>query len=284
MKRIAFLLLLLLSVSWLVFCVEEDFENRIYIFNAYYDDLLNPGFKFSMINGIFSLDIPETDLRKIEDGEYVKKTITEPYELIRKNGFQYIKTKDEKYIVLSQGEICILMSLEKRESFWGLDRNSQYVYLSSRIRENHIGIRGGMVDFQKVSSFLSETINNIRYDYNGISNHYYSLSNPWVEGVNGDGIGEWIQKRIAFSTDKVVIVNGYIDPSRPDLYTANSRVKKISIKNSDKKWQFDLLDSANPQIVTLPIKITGDIRFIIDEVYQGTKYADTAIAGIYFLE
>lgn len=56
-----------------------------------------------------------------------------------------------------------------------------------------------------------------------------SSSASWVEGVNGNGIGE----KINFETNGEVLYffNGYVSFSKPWLYTDNGRVKKIKISS-----------------------------------------------------
>lgn len=284
MRKVGFSLIILLFLLSQISCENKNFNDKTFVFNAYYDDLANPGFKFSFKKDIFSINIPELDDRKIEQGEYINNTLIEPYHILKEGRFTFIQTSSDKYLVLFQGEICILVSVKTRNSFWGLEEGSKYIRIGTRIRQNHIGFRGGMSDYQKTSSYLTETINNKAFNYNGLSKYYFDLLIPWVEGVEGDGVGEWIIKRIAYQTDKIVFINGFIDPSRTDLYEKNSRVKKVTVKNDRNTWEFELEDTPNPQIISLPAKITGDIQFIISEVYSGSKYPDTSIAGIYFLE
>ncbi len=283
MRKIVFFIIAIVYCLFNLSCDTSGFENKTYVFNAFYDDLPNPGFKFSFLNGIFKLEIPELDDRMLEEGEYIHRTIVEPYSLIREGDFRYIQTISDKYLIIAKDEICILISQKTRNSFWGIEQGSEYVRLGNRLRQNHIGLRGGMLDFQKVSSYLSEVVNGVEKKYNGISQYYYDILVPWAEGVDGDGIGEWMKKRIAYQTEKVVLINGYIDPTRIDLYEKNSRVKSIEIENGNNKWIYDLEDTQEPQILTLPEKVTGEIKFTIKDIYPGSMYSDTCIAGIFFL-
>ena len=44
------------------------FENNTFVFSAYYDDLINPEFKFSFNSGSFTMNLPELDVKKNEQG------------------------------------------------------------------------------------------------------------------------------------------------------------------------------------------------------------------------
>ena len=110
--------------------------------------------------------------------------------------------------------------------------------------------------------------------------YYFDLA-PWA--VKGNGVGQWISKEISYSTAEIVIVNGFVAPDRPDLFEKNSRVSKIEIESDTGKWTYDLADTPTPQVLKLPVKITGKIKFTIQGIYSGSKYEDTAISAIYFL-
>ena len=133
------------------------------------------------------------------------------------------------------------------------------------------------------SSFLVEQ----QKEYDG----YFNLSpnagglNPWVEGVKGQGIGEWIEIKTnsyQFPVDFFLISNGYVSFEKPYLYEFNSRIKRIRITNEELNLDFEveLEDTPNFQEVRLPNKITEletTFRFTILEVYPGTKWEDTCL-------
>jgi hypothetical protein len=141
-----------------------------------------------------------------------------------------------------------------------------------------------MLDFQSMSSFLTESIRGVLYKYDDVDKYYYSLNTPWVEGKGNFGIGEWISKRIVRPADKVLILNGFIDAKRPYLFESNSRVKRIEVSSKEGKWDYNLDDTPLPQILSFPVKVSGDIRFTIVDVFPGQKYKDTALSGVFFLD
>lgn len=275
---------LLVVVLWGHVCSSEVISNAEYAFNVYYDDTINPGFRFRFQNGFFYLEVPEVDDNKIEEGIYIKEIVDCKYELVEEKGFKYIKTKDRKYLLLMHDVVCVLVDCMNGDTYFGVSIKSPYVKLPGRgPKHNKIGIHGGASDYQQTSSVLSEMVKGLRIVYNGLDRYHFQIRKPWIEGKKDYGLNEWIQKRVYYKTNEIVLINGYIDPNRPDLFVANSRVKEILITTKYGEWTYALKDTSEPQIIMLPVLVDGDIRFTIKDVFKGEKYMDTAIAGIYFL-
>lgn len=128
--------------------------------------------------------------------------------------------------------------------------------------------------------FLSKIFYNIGDDYINFW-LYDSVSPPWVEGVKGYGIGEYLDIDFKYASDEIQILNGFVDFSRKHLYRANSRVKKILVESEDPKFakEYELEDVVRYTPVRLPEK-TKKIRITIKDVYKGDKYDDTCISSI----
>lgn len=131
------------------------------------------------------------------------------------------------------------------------------------------------------SDATSELIENgIIYKVGNLDN--LESDTPWVEGEKGDGIGESF---VIKATSKKVypyllIINGFISASRPQLYSQNGRIKKIKVEGltSGKIGICSVLDTPHPQTVDISIIPNAeDVKITILEVYPGTKYRDTAI-------
>lgn len=119
-------------------------------------------------------------------------------------------------------------------------------------------------------------------------------NNPWVEGVDGPGIGEKIFVELQTWKDSdgspggmgaMIISNGYVSYSNPSLYNKNNRVKEIRVSSKDPDFSFTatLSDTPNPQIVKFPTP-PKSITIEILSVHPGTHWDDTCINFIYFLE
>lgn len=123
----------------------------------------------------------------------------------------------------------------------------------------------------------------------------------WVEGVKGDGKGEYLEFTYTYDityeqsaeysckyTDSFLIVNGY--QKNETSFTENNRVKKIKMYINDKPYCWiELKDEMGVQMVKLDFikKLekktnTIKIKWEIAEVYKGTKYNDTAISEIFW--
>ena len=263
------------------------FENQEYYFKAYYDDLFGPPFRFSFYDGLFYMDIPELDLGKIESGELIKGSIQGRYTIIEENGFVYILAAEKKYLVLyNESVVCVLIDCQNNDAFFGLNKNSVYVTIREE-RYPYIGVTGQLPTYRRVSSFMTETVRGSIINYDGSNEKYFmELKKPWVEGVEGHGIGEWIEVKYAGNKDGIsgiLFFNGYIDPNRPDLFYANSRIKEVLVTSKQYSWTYQIQDTPNPQILPLPKNFDDIIRFTIMDVYEGSRYSDTSVAGIYFL-
>jgi hypothetical protein len=143
-----------------------------------------------------------------------------------------------------------------------------------------------------MSSFLTE--NTTKYDARNFKAPDTSYLRPWVEGAEGSGIGEWIELTIErhieekadwmsdWPLDFFVISNGYVSFNNPSLYEWNNRVKKIRIICEAEKIDFvaELKDTPQFQEIRLPKSITAArrvFRFVIEDVYKGTKWDDTCL-------
>ena len=130
------------------------------------------------------------------------------------------------------------------------------------------------------SSYLSE--DKKLYAPENLKN--YITDNPWVDGVEGYGIGEKINisyhKYSYLTFSDLIISNGYVSYSKPELYHKNSRVKKIRVWYTDIDKEtyhdYDINDSPNYQLIELDYSVKN-ITVEIIEVYKGDLWDDTCI-------
>jgi len=147
-----------------------------------------------------------------------------------------------------------------------------------------------------VSSKLSD-------DYDGRKTFDENLQTAWVEGKEGDGIGESISYKFENNSPRVTqiyINNGYVKSDK--IWLANNRVKELEVLvNNIPYAMLSLDDTWQKQMFQLPDSLgrfeskyltednpNGELRkswtltFRIVSVYPGTKYQDTAISEIFF--
>lgn len=104
----------------------------------------------------------------------------------------------------------------------------------------------------------------------------------WVEGAEGAGIGE----SVAFSFDDTYQVSGFLINAgyqkSEDLYMKNARPESVRVTCPDGRSKVYVLDDIfGMQNVEFeePI-ITGEITLVIESIYPGSKYEDTAISEL----
>ena len=133
--------------------------------------------------------------------------------------------------------------------------------------------------YKDCSSFLVEKTKS--YPIENLSK--LVVDTPWVEGVNGDGIGEGFTIVVPANENVpsyLLIINGYISYNKPYLYKQNNRVKKIKVIGikTGKSKVLNVLDTPHPQTIDISfLKESENIRIELADVYKGTKYSDTCL-------
>ncbi len=109
------------------------------------------------------------------------------------------------------------------------------------------------------------------------------VTTSWVEGAEGDGIGEWVKVHLDEGKEYYFfdILGGYGESE--SLWEQNNRVKKLGITFSNGySEEFDLEDVFEKQKFSFADEVNGvsyaDLEIL--EVYEGTGYDDTAIAEV----
>lgn len=133
------------------------------------------------------------------------------------------------------------------------------------------------------SHLKSQGSNN--YEEKNLHDLFYNT--PWVEGVSGNGEGEWVKYTFEASSPRITeihVVNGYVKSQV--AWKNNSRVKRLKVYVNDKPFAIlNLEDSRSDQtfkIAPLNDSVEWTMKFEIMEVYKGDKYDDTALSEIYF--
>lgn len=104
----------------------------------------------------------------------------------------------------------------------------------------------------------------------------------WVHGTHRPGTGQWIVVEFdgLRSVKRVTIRNGY--QKSADIYGKNSRVRQLRLVFSQGESKtVSLEDRSGEQTIVLdrPIKAYW-IQFVIEDVFPGWKYPDTAISKL----
>ena len=120
-------------------------------------------------------------------------------------------------------------------------------------------------------------------DYSAVNVLDGDCSTTWAEGVDGSGIGEWIELdlgEINTITD-IEIVNGLVNDN--DGYYKNNRVKDVRFEFSDGTSQTATLDDDEKYAQTIHLSEsvqTSYVRIVVESVYSGSEYDDTCISSV----
>ncbi|MCC8026258.1 MAG: zinc ribbon domain-containing protein [Clostridium sp.] len=144
-------------------------------------------------------------------------------------------------------------------------------------------VRAGVVQSTVVESshiFQAETT----IDNSGWSAFDGQSATSWQEGVDGDGIGEYVG--IGFDREyQVQVITLLLGNHRSDSwYIKNNTPQTLSINLSGQIFQVTFPKEKVEFAVVLSRPVpASDIRLTIDAVYPGTEYSDTIISevGVY---
>jgi len=159
--------------------------------------------------------------------------------------------------------------------------------------------------FSHLSNFLNITTtssSNLEKKYSSKKSIDKIYSTAWVEGKKDEGINEWIQVKIGLKgkyrkkrTVYFRLISLFSGLGDKKYFFKNNRIKImhciIKNGNSEKKYLINLKDKFEIQHFFIPWKNKIElnsknpnvtIKFLIKEVYKGTKWNDTCLSDISF--
>ena len=120
----------------------------------------------------------------------------------------------------------LLLKNENISLFYEKEESTPYII---GLSDNSNIIQTGLIE---ASSFLTE--DNTEYKEENLKS--IKLKHPWVEGVKGNGEGEYIQLNKKNATG-MYLLNGYISLDRSDLYEKNNRIEKTTLTGLSSKTE-----------------------------------------------
>lgn len=142
-------------------------------------------------------------------------------------------------------------------------------------------------DEVEVTSFLRETQNGKGAESEHLLNG--AEGRAWVEGVEGDGIGEAMMLRMKkpVKVRRIGLVNGYTLSS--ELYAANGRVAELAVSvNGGAPMNVAVPDEhlhGNYFYFDLPgTPLVKTVKLTIQKIYPGTRFHDTAISALILVQ
>jgi hypothetical protein len=107
-------------------------------------------------------------------------------------------------------------------------------------------------------------------------------SSAWVEGRQGNGVGEWITVEFeGLRTVRSILArNGY--QKSEDIFGKNNRVRHLrAMFSQGESHTLTLQDRIGSETLTLPQPVKAYwVKFIIDDVWGSNKYTDTAMTKL----
>lgn len=250
----------------LVICINNVFatDKKVYLSDTGSVEILSRSISIS------------TDGRNPFEVEHTSKVNEYNYET-RFDNISYEKFSNITYIINENGErtFIILQDVGKKTLY--LQHSSGWSF-HGKMNGEHFG----SWNFQPIKvlnkpSFLVE--GDVKYSYTNLRR--LLDSKPWVEGVDGYGIGEEIilsAKGVGF-----YLYNGFVSFNKPELFISNSRVRSIQVTVGNEIFMIDIPDSPNPIFIpTSDISQRSEVIIKILDVYEGRKYSDTCVNGIFF--
>ena len=308
MKKKIFVLILA-SLTQLYFAQSFNFSPSEYIDYVYPTQSKNFIYKDSNVILCATFDSPNNINFDVNyPGNYLRKLSTST-----DSGYLYYTYKLEDgssyrdYILEAKGIIILCQEEDKNitkisltdfqkwsAEFWKTIKYDTDLRRYSPTSENGCGVwiyEDGIKSI-KSSSFLTEKNDTysamnlkdkiyLQTNLEDMNYAYDSITPPWVEGVNGYGIGEWLDIDFKYKSDELQILNGFVDFRRMYLFKENSRVKTILVESENPKFskEYELEDLVKFNVIKLPEK-TDHVRITIKDVYKGEKYDDTCISSI----
>ena len=130
----------------------------------------------------------------------------------------------------------------------------------------------------KPSGDKSYAVDNIKARYS---------DKTWVEGVDGDGIGESITLKVhrPLPLDTIMIMPGYHSTENPSLWMKNNRVAELEVTlNDEHTFAVRIPDEKFSADYPIPVrdyaKPVNTIKLTIKGVHKGTAARDTCISSV----
>ncbi|BDC99576.1 NADase-type glycan-binding domain-containing protein [Persicobacter psychrovividus] len=265
------------GMPWRIFVLKKPISEMMKQFSIVAFIFLSISALSQEIQELSPLEISPIELNEEGEKEYALK------EKIYKRITEGL-VKGEKFENFSEAEQYVVRNYEEaRDGYWDVLAGCSW-YCGAQGPKKITG-----------SSFLKSQS---EINYEPSNAHDLNYKNAWVEGVDGYGVGEYLEYTFDATSpriNKIIVVNGYVKSEM--AWENNSRVKKLKVYLDDEPYAIlNLQDVRGEQTFAVdPIGNSGredwgalekkpdwKLKFEIMEVYKGLKYDDVAISEIYF--
>jgi hypothetical protein len=221
---------------------------------------------------------------------------------INRDGFYTIKIFDDDCVVLGGGNYFFIHDLtDNRYSMYRIDKDYEKFQIDNDSDEEHLvpGARTKRIEKIIVNDVLVENTSKGRivYTVDDMLKYYSRMldghivcnpdAKPWATNKDPRGMTIDVEFRIPKSEytrqNHIVILNGYANPLKRNLYKENRRIKKLQIESLDKDRPFSLIVSFDDEVMFKRIAFpenVNKVRLTILDYYEGSKYKDFCIQYI----
>ena len=160
----------------------------------------------------------------------------------------------------------------------GRDYQADYIVQGDRYFLEH-------TDYDATASSTLKPNGEHTYDVDNIKPKFSYKA--WVEGVEGDGIGESISLKVRrpLPLDTILIMPGYHSDDKKTLWSKNNRVAELEITlNDEHTFTAKIPDEKFAKNYPIPVrdyaKPVNTVKLTIKAVHKGTAARDTCISSL----
>jgi hypothetical protein len=226
---------------------------------------------------------------------------------LNKDGFYTIPIFGNESVVMWGGNYFFFHDLkEPRYSMYRPDMDYQafdklYTHFVDPKTNHGIGARYESIKCITVPDVLTETTGGVKNVYSTVDmKRYYARkldahvvcnpdAKPWATRKNPVNMPIEVEFGAVISlnnglllnkSDHIVILNGYVNPLKRNLYKANRRIKKLLVESLDSAAEFSINvqfeDDVRFRRISFP-KTVSKIKLTILDYYEGDKYKDLCV-------
>lgn len=192
------------------------------------------------------------------------------------------------YLTVKPGDSFLIFAPKQLFYFSDAERVAEF-----RGQTSLVGLEPTFIKKISSKTYITESSNGklIAYSPKGLLERFFSTDRefpydlwpnalPWaIKAENMDS--EVLQIEFEQPVSGLLLLNGFVDFYRENLYYDNARIAQITVSSGSPEFEktYDLIDRIEFQEIDFPAKATSvDIR--IKTVYAGKKYADICLSGI----
>ena len=110
--------------------------------------------------------------------------------------------------------------------------------------------------------------------------NFINCTKPMVEGDPGNGTGISYDIEFYLPASNLIVLNGYVDWNKQQLYKKNARMKKVKVEGDGFSITYDFEDYVHFSCIDFPKEVSR-VKLTVLEVYDGSRWSDLAVSGFW---